>query len=797
MDTIFQQVIDLITNNPGNLIYHLVLAFSIMGALQAAMHLWQNDEFPQGRRMVIGLGLLLGTRLILIIIAAWGYMSSTDWHILLPVVDRAMMAFALILIISLWTFPEPLRTADTTSALVGLLILILFIINQVWWSVHQSESAFNERIPSIAWEIFGAFILLIGSVLLIIRRPNRSMFGLAMIGVLVLGHIGQMLFPDLTSDYPGFVRLFEMAAYPLLWALPNRFTIPSKKTDQVVVASKQGEVRQRYGTNPDTFHDILSLTTKGPPEQTCKKITKLLAETLLADVSLLVLPPNDDGQITIQCGYDLIRETYLQPVLLASEQVPLLVSAMKHMRPLRLPASSTSKDLVSLGNNLEIDRTGHLLAAFVPPSNGENPLMGFILISPYSDRSWSGEDQDFLNKIATTLSLHFRQSDQLDNKRKELEIIHQSLESSQNLLEETQAENEILRNEFNAISERAIQELGKETVTSMNPEIESDDIIQQLKNENKRLEKVIEEFNNQESAVSTNTIHLEEELKLTLTEISQLNTQLVEAEEQLFQLDGGTNLYKELTENQVEVITSVSQELRQPMTSIVGYTELLLGESVGILGALQRKFLERIKASIERMDSLLDDLFQVISLDSEDLMLKPEPVDLKSVIEKNVEDTRAALKKRGISLQVDIPEKMPQLIVDRDALEQILIQLLNNASTATPENGKIFLGARDYQVDGTQDYVLIDVEDQGGGIPKKDLPRVFSRLYRADNPLIQGIGDTGVGLSIAKALVEAHNGRIWVDTEPGKGTTFSVLIPLSSEFETNLLLTSNEEVNPQ
>ena len=78
MDPIFQQVSDLITNNPGNLIYHLVLAFSIMGALQAAIHLWRNDEFPQGRRMVIGLGLLLGTRLILLIMSIWGYLISTD-----------------------------------------------------------------------------------------------------------------------------------------------------------------------------------------------------------------------------------------------------------------------------------------------------------------------------------------------------------------------------------------------------------------------------------------------------------------------------------------------------------------------------------------------------------------------------------------------------------------------------------------------------------------------------------------------------------------------------------------------
>jgi signal transduction histidine kinase len=80
-----------------------------------------------------------------------------------------------------------------------------------------------------------------------------------------------------------------------------------------------------------------------------------------------------------------------------------------------------------------------------------------------------------------------------------------------------------------------------------------------------------------------------------------------------------------------------------------------------------------------------------------------------------------------------------------------------------------------------REYVLLQVSDTGGGIPAEDLPRVFTRLYRADNVLIQGVGDTGVGLSIAKTLTEAQNGRIWVETEAGKGSTFSVLLPISTD----------------
>lgn len=782
MEQISQQVFDLITNNPGNLIYHMILAFSIMGALQAALHLWRNEEFPQGRRMVIGLSLLLGTRLVLLSIAIWGGFSSADAHLWLPVVDRAMMTFALVLILWLWIFPEPLRGADTASAILAFLILCIFVLNQVWWGSHYTNGAFNLHIISIGWEILATLILIAGSILLLIRRPNGARYGLFMMAVLAFGHIGQMLFPDMTSDYPGIVRFFEMAAFPLLWALPNRFNLPAAPSERLAVESDDSSPteKRRFGVGPDTFQAILSLPKMTVSEGGYQRITKLLAETFLADITLLILPPNDIGQITIPCGYDLIREIYLRPVAFSNDRIPLLVSAMNQMRPLRLPASSTSVDLVSLGQYLEIGRTGHLLAAFVPPAQGNQPIMGFVLISPYTDRRWSREDQAFLNKIATTIALNMRQSNQLEKSRKELDVTQQNLKSFQNLLAETQAENEGLRNELSNISRQALQGVEKETESLLNQHKKSQEIIHQLQSEKSRLQETLQSYAAGQTVKSGNSSQLEEELKLALTEIAQLNSQLLEAEGKLSQAQETITTTEGLSVDQAEVITSVAQDLRQPMSSIIGYTELLLGESVGILGALQRKFLERIKASTERMDTLLEDLFQVVTLDSEGLNLRPEPVNLSDVIDEALADTRNALKERGIVLALDFPDQMPELLADRDALEQVLIQLIKNAETATPENGQVSLRVSTYQADTDQKYILMEITDQGGGIPNEDLPRVFSRLYRADNPLIPGIGDTGVGLSIAKTLVEAHNGRIWVDTEPGKGSTFSLLIPLSN-----------------
>ncbi|MBI3738660.1 MAG: HAMP domain-containing histidine kinase, partial [Chloroflexi bacterium] len=276
---------------------------------------------------------------------------------------------------------------------------------------------------------------------------------------------------------------------------------------------------------------------------------------------------------------------------------------------------------------------------------------------------------------------------------------------------------------------------------------------------------------------------VEKELKAALQDVARLQNQLADTNVKILELEkSGSARHK--PNEQAEVIASISQELRQPMSSIVGYTDLLLGESVGILGALQRKFVERIKASTERIRSLIDDMIQVTTLDTGLADLKPTATDLNLIIDNAMAYTSSQVREKNISLHLDLPKKVASVNADREALQQILIHLLQNAGAATPIEGTIRLKVQT-TTEGDQPYVMIQVSDSGGGIPAEDLPRVFTRLYRADNVLIQGVGDTGVGLSIAKTLTEAQHGRIWVESEPGIGSTFSVLLPIAKNGGNN------------
>ncbi len=771
MSNFWQQLFSLITSTPGNLSYHLVLTFAIGGALALVLYSGQQRDVPQVRRLSIGLKALFALRLLLFGFALLAWQGLANSHTLLPIVDRAITTLGLLILLWIWVFPEGPTNIDHATILVGILILAFAGLSLGLWSETGNTSlAFNEFWLDGVWATASLLLAIAGGALLATRKPESWEIGLSMMVLLAIGHLIHLIAPNLSSDFPGAVRLTQMAAYPLLLALPARYqpligirVFPTQAPADRPITSE----RRRYTAAPKTLASILTLMASQNGEDICHHTTKAMARVMVADICLLISPPDSSGNLSIHCGYDLIRETEIEGRSIDRKQVPLLASAIERKRPLRLPASSTSADLINLGQLLGLGHAGHILAAPIPGPN-QDVLAGLVLLSPYARRTWTTADQEYLKPILPLLGQvivnqreKLRLKDQLASLQTEVEGLRNAAEAKANGVPksaETASTVELLSKEL----ERAQQSLLA------------------LERENKEL---YENFSRAEQEAEQEIERLNSELRLALEEIAHLKDLLSEAQAQLDtlrkQLPAESQSVNEPGDDQQEIITSLAQELRQPMSSIVGYTDLLLGESVGILGALQRKFLERIKASITRMEGLLDDLIRVVMDTPDRANLTPTPVDLAEIIDQAIAQSQQHLREKDILLKVDLPEVMPRLIADRDALQQILMHLLNNASLVTPENGEIVLKIRQITEDG-QGFVLIQVTDSGGGIPEEDIPRVFSRLYRADNPLIEGVGDTGVGLSIAKTLTEAQHGRIWVESQAGMGATFSVMLPMNA-----------------
>jgi signal transduction histidine kinase len=778
MSALFSQIFSLLTAPPGNLIYHLVLVFSIASALQSAFNHWRSSEFPQARRTMLGLGLLLTAQFLMFAFSGLGWQGIINPTASLPPLDRAFTLFSIVWITWLWAFPEPSRPADAAAALLSLLVGAAMGLSLLTWAPQSSLITYNGSVNDLFWQVASIGFIFVGALILLIRQPNGYGNGLAVLVLIFLGHLGHLAFHE-DGNYSGIIRLAYMAAYPILLTLPQRFPAPVSINAPVEKPSKvkhtkpetSVQERRRYSTDPKTFHALLALAAESSAPKVSQAITRAIAQTMLSDLCFLMYLTDNKNQIIIASGYDLIREESLEGGSLNKNAIPMLANSIQRGRPLRMPASSTSADLKGLSELLGLENPGNLLGVPIVTSEKDS-IGGIILLSPYSNRLWSAEDQAFLANIATSLVPIIQRSQKMSKLEQTSEQAKQALNAAQSQIAELEKQSNELKQQINAMTSQSEKEAeqGENVAALLAVQEESQRTIEQLQ---KELEEARGIGKGAESQV-------ERELRASLQDVARLQNQLAESNVKILELEKDGKAAHNKPSEQAEVIASISQELRQPMSSIVGYTDLLLGESIGILGALQRKFVERIKASTERIGSLIDDMIQVTTLESGLAQLKPESVDLNLIIDNAMAYTSSQVREKNISMHLDLPKKLAPLNTDREALQQIMIHLLQNAGAATPIEGTIHLKVQTTN-DKDQEYIMVQVTDSGGGIPAEDLGRVFTRLYRADNVLIQGIGDTGVGLSIAKTLTEAQHGRIWVESEPGKGATFSVLLPITKD----------------
>lgn len=742
MSALVPQILETLTTYPGNLTYHLVLAFAITGALYAAYVHWRNSSFPQGRPMVIGLAVLLGLRLLGFLASGLAWQQAISPDQFLPPLARLTASLGLLVIVWLWAFPEPSPRSNLAAGLLALLILTFFILAYLTWqnTLLALESAglegplYYNRYFQLrpAWELLAAGLALLGIILLGIRRPNHWGIGLGMLFILLLGHGIEFFYPNYESHYNGMVRLAELAAYPLLLTLPNRFPLPgiTRSTGETQAQPLQ-VIRRSYSAESETFRAFLALTMEQDPSKICAAFTRTVSHILLADVCLLLTLDEARGELIFECGYDLIREQPFDGTAFDQSVMPVLYAAMKRSRTLKLPASSTSPDLQALAHALNLDRVGHLLAVPIPQENSF-PKNGVVLLSPYSYRAWTYDDEAYLVEAAEALV-------QIARKNQNQAIQSQQLRESLANLEQMQIDLDALRQE----------------------------------NENLRQERMADNSYDPETAQSlAELLEAYEEAQETINQLqSQLATVQASEPATMRAMVG-----QEADADQLKAIASIVQDLQGPMASILSYTDLLLSETTGILGNLQIKFLERVKASVERMRAMVDELLQLAGRAGADQALAPQPVRLSDVIDDVLAFTRGQLREKQITLRVDLPDQLPDLQANRDALQQILIHLLQNAGTVTPMEGEIALRAS-LEENGKEPHILLQVSDSGGGIPEQDLPHVFSRIRHAERARIQGVGDAGVGLALAKSLVEAQNGQIWVDSDIGNGATFSIRLP--------------------
>lgn len=748
MENFTQQLFSILTTQPGNLVYHLILAFSVVAGLQAAIVARKNNPEVVARRMILGLFILLLPQLILFLSSGLAWQQVADPQRYQPPLDRAATAFSLVWIIWLWCFPKPSRSGDAVTVVLSLAVIVMGLFTYSSWTQADPGMAFNGTWYDWGWHIFSLAVTFLGLLILFIGRPPSWGIGLAVLGLILAGYVASLLMVRPEGYLSGIVRLAQLCAYPLLPVLAHRMVRPAQP-------EAPARVEERRGVEPRIVLTWMQAAAESDPQRLSATLGRAVGQGMLADMCFLIAAPDQRDRWVLMGGQDLVTDEELPLVAFPSENIPNLSAALLRGRSARLPQPGQTEpiDLKTLGEAFGLDDAGSLLAA--PLINNGKVLGGVVMLSPYSNRDWTPDEQSQLMSIAEGM----------------VPVLQRAATSAAPAVDTAMAddlrrENEMLLTEIANLRAAALLPVADSNLEALLAvQNEAQETIQRLQAELDTLRAT-----KPDGAGS----QFEAELRMALEENAYMRNDLAEARAQIevfkhaARAGGGSD--------QGQLIAAITQNLRQPVNYLASYTDLLRAESAGVLDATQLGYLDRIQSSVDRMRAMLDDLTRAASLYN-GARLRREAVDLSEVIDSAVNAASSLLREKSINFRIDLPNPLPAITANADALRQVLVDLLCNAFTVTPEGGTVTLRAR-VEENGAGPALLLQVKDSGGGIDAADVDRVFEP--RTANG-IHGIADGGYGLAVARALVEALHGKIWVESEAGKSATFHVKLPSERE----------------
>lgn len=258
------------------------------------------------------------------------------------------------------------------------------------------------------------------------------------------------------------------------------------------------------------------------------------------------------------------------------------------------------------------------------------------------------------------------------------------------------------------------------------------------------------------------TLRLRKELVAINNQLNSLTRELQKKNHEL----------EELNQLKNHFLGMAAHDLRKPVNSILSYSEFLLEEVTDLLTVEQREFLRTIHTSTDLMRRLIDDFLDIAMIESGRLELHLFPSDILEPLNRSVNLYRFAAQKRGIAIRILQEDSIPPFLMDDAKIEQVFNNLLSNAIEHSPSNSEVTI-----RISSSGQEVIASVTDCGEGLSEEERAKLFSYFGRGKTRKQNGTRSTGLGLAISKLIVEAHQGKIWVESQPGKGATFSFRLP--------------------
>jgi signal transduction histidine kinase/GAF domain-containing protein len=768
--------------------------------------------------------------------------NSPSLPVLLANGDRALELLVALALIWFFLFPRRSKTGDGVMIGSVVLALAVAGASFVYLYVNPVSSAFNANILSLVWDSVRWIVLLAAIMLLLIRRPMGWGSSFLALLFLIAGTSLQVILGDGSTNLPGLARLFDLLAFPMAAmrftlsgasdpaltgggsqarqarhtsseSIPQLsdliLTLEEMDLPQAMTAwicsSMRVEVsyflaNSEHGDGVDFISGFDRISAIALPEfQLTSEAAPQLHFALTGRETLRLEKP--EANAALQAAAEKAGLAHAGPALF----VPLVLSEEPAVGILMLASYSDE------AWREEDENIGRMFAQACAAAFQQIHARNNLTLEVEEKRqalAQTAQESERLQAERLSLETELQQAEEAwREERRRAEGLASLVQEQDALQSESGAATENGEDRGSPLRDASIAHLQAELLSARTelenarrdsarfPEVVA--IAEALEAENHTLQSELDQLRTAGAAASPaqasaeteaaglraaleeseNRYHqeisrIQDELRKTLTEYAHLQSALLQptmvpepGKKPGFGADIG-------------MVTGLISEIRQPFSSMVGYTDLLLSESAGILGAMQRKFLDRIRASITRTESLFEDLLQLLLLPEKIATPPMQPVDVAGIIDGAITGVSEIIREKNLVLHLDVSDDLPAVEIDRDALQQIFNHLIQNAALITPPEKEVVLTAHAPQAVQNQRAMLITVKDSGPGIAAEDQPRVFTRLYRTEGPMIEGLGDSGVGMAVARTLTEAMGGRIWLESQIGHGTTFYILLPV-------------------
>jgi len=753
------------------------------------------DKFAQ-RLTLAAAGMILG-RISMMVAALFTSGSQTMVTAALPPLEHFVDALTVILLI--WALAPQLARLPRLNHVL-LVIVLLFgsvmylFLAQNWYSAVLNDAAvasYNLSSQAIIWSVFQLALLVPGLLIVLAVRRRDWLLRAIILFILAAAHGLRLInYPEtaaISTDIAYWTRLGNLLALPLLAALAYRHNLAELLQTQ------------RYQRSPsEQLAHFLQLSRRVinslDLNRTLNEAVSLATEMTPANFAALAIINQDDK--------DRLRLVTSQPQ--ADEQAqwglslsdwPALRLALQQKHHIHLtPVGIGARQLHELSRELSIPEASSLL---IEPLHYQEQELGVLILANLDETGgWSSSDKALVPFIAGYIAqaiANSRQYEQAGQAVPPLDMVEteDGQPVSGRLLdlekkdEAAQARIETLLARLSQTeaqlltAQEKLNQLSGSDDKSFEPPYTAEQIAL-LENENAALRESLREAEEAMAMVSASEGGLSTEwVMLALTRYSG---ELEEAQTRIQELEQRLADWEQVeTEKQ---LSHLVEDLRTPLTSVAGYTDLLLSQTLGTLVPKQTNVLRRIEANVEQTETLLSQMMHLLSAQAEPLRINSEPVNLQEMVETAVTTLVPSLRSKGIRLYMETGISPATVRANRNALHQITLHLLRYACHSSPSNGRITVQTRTSQLpaddageNGPTDFLQLTVSETGEPLPFEERLRLFRtpQSKNGRNP------DQLTDLYQARSLIAAHGGRIWVESLPDAGNILSALLPVTME----------------